>query len=166
MDYNMRVIIYAVLFGLSYANLLGSYLLFHSYSDGLYDFSGNERHAEVLVNSDQEPILTDRGLFLTSKSSIKFPSNLYNKFPDISSMSVSIWFLPTKPGTLISLSTHSVYRRNKVYIDCDAPSVDGLSRIKYYNHQIIVSSDEFISFCNIQFRQMEFYISQALCRFQ
>ena len=62
----MVSVLYFLIPILTHSALLGHYKLWDSKGDVLYDYSLNDRHAEVETNGGESPILTDRGQFLHS----------------------------------------------------------------------------------------------------
>jgi hypothetical protein len=74
--------------------LAGQYELWDYYGSYVYDYSGNTRHAEI-SNSGIEPVLTDRGLYISDSYILKFPQNSYKDFPTLyPDMVVSVLFYP------------------------------------------------------------------------
>lgn len=152
----MSLTLFSLLCSLTFAALLGHYKLWDSSGNALYDYSGNKRHAVMELNGGLSPIQTDRGQYLQSKTSIKFPTNSYSSNPGSSTMIVSFWFLAVAQGNLFNISLGNSGASKTIELGWK-PSNDGVSGVIYYRNGSNITLSSSLTYSKIYLRRMESY---------
>lgn len=142
------------LFPLSFAALLGNYKLWDSRGGSLYDYTGNGRHAILDPSSGSSPILTDRGQYLYSKTSIQFPSNSYTHYPGGSILLISFWFLAKDDGNLINIYSSNTGTSKSIQLGWTR-AIDGVSGAIFHRHSGYTEINTYLTYSKIYFRCME-----------
>jgi hypothetical protein len=146
--------IICLLFPLSFAALLGNYKLWDSRGGSLYDYSGNGRHAILDSSNGLGPILTDRGQYLYSRTSIRFPSNSYTNYPGGSTLLISFWFLAKENGNLLNIYSTNSGTSKSIEIGWTRAS-DGVSGAIFHRHSGYTEINTYLTYSKIYFRCME-----------
>lgn len=90
-----------------HAALIGHYKLAESQGGDLYDYSGYGNNAVVDSGGGLSFIVTDRGYYLNTTTSIEFPNNKYSMNPGSSEMIIGFWHKPLASGFLMTFNLKS-----------------------------------------------------------